>query len=215
MKAWATDARANRFFRWTLIVAALIILGDQASKLWIVHGLDLPNLRSTTPDGGVMTGRIDLSPIFDLTFVKNRGVSFGLLAGGMVSRVVLSILAIVVSLYVIHWAGRLTRPVAAIGAGFIIGGALGNAVDRIAYGYVVDFLDFSGMGFPWVFNVADVAINLGVACLAYDAFFVVPKMTPKPGPSEEAGTVRTSMTAEQKPDAVPPTNQNLTDSKEG
>ena len=59
----------------------------------------------------------------------------------------------------------------AIGVGLIIGGALGNAYDRIVYGAVVDFLDFSGLYFPYVFNVADAAVNIGVACLAWDAFF--------------------------------------------
>ena len=68
------------------------------------------------------------------------------------------------------WLGRLNRPVAVAGVSFIIGGALGNLYDRVSYGYVVDFFDFSGLGFPWVFNVADAAINIGVACLLLDAW---------------------------------------------
>jgi signal peptidase II len=77
----------------------------------------------------------------------------------------------------VAWLARLNRPVAACGAALIIGGALGNLYDRIAYGHVVDFLDFSGLGFPWVFNIADTAINLGVACLLLDAV-----RQPRPSP---------------------------------
>ncbi len=163
---WLKAARTNRLFALTLAVTIGVIALDQASKLWILHGLVLPDVPGRS---------IDLGPIFNLTYVENRGVSFGLFAGGMTSRILLSILAITVAGFVLHWAGRLDRRGAAIGAGFIVGGALGNAFDRIAYGFVVDFFDFSELYFPWVFNVADVAVNLGVACLAYDAFFVMPK----------------------------------------
>ncbi|MEE9328543.1 MAG: signal peptidase II, partial [Parvularculaceae bacterium] len=71
----------------------------------------------------------------------------------------------------IYWLAKIRRKAAAFGVGFIIGGALGNTIDRIAYGWVVDFLDFSGLHFPYVFNVADMAVNLGVGLLIYDAFF--------------------------------------------
>lgn len=184
--AWWQDAKRNRLFRRVLGIAFLSIVFDQITKLWILHGLNLPEKISPIGDGRVRYGHVDLSSIFDLTYVENRGVSFGLFAGGMVSRVLLSLLAIGVSLAVLHWAGRLKRRVAAVGAGLIVGGALGNAIDRIAYGYVVDFLDFSGLWFPWQFNFADVFINVGVACLAYDAFFVADKAAPsvaKPDPT--------------------------------
>ena len=69
----------------------------------------------------------------------------------------------------IAWLARLRRKFAAAGASLIIGGAVGNLYDRVSYGYVVDFLDFSGLMFPWVFNVADAAINVGFACLILDA----------------------------------------------
>lgn len=158
-KVWWVDARANRYFRIGLIAAAIVALVDQATKYWILHVVRLPEL-----------GKIEISGIFDLTFVRNFGASFGMLAGGMGSRIFLSLIAAGVSVGLAIWLGRLNRPVAVAGVSFIIGGALGNLYDRVSYGYVVDFLDFSGLNFPWVFNVADAAINVGVACLLLDAW---------------------------------------------
>lgn len=155
---WLAAAKSNAFFRWGVLVAALITLADQASKFWIVHVVELPVRR-----------KIELSPIFDLTYVENRGASFGMLAGGMGSRIILSSISIAVAGALLIWLGRLNRRFAALGATLIIGGAIGNLYDRIAYGYVVDFLDFSGLYFPWVFNIADAAINIGVGCLIVDA----------------------------------------------
>lgn len=153
---WWSDARQNRFFLWGLVGALVVALLDQASKYWIVHVVGLPEI-----------GTIDISRIFDLTYVENRGASFGMLSG---MRVILSLISIGVAGALAIWLGRLTRPIAAIGVAFIIGGALGNLYDRVAYGFVVDFLDFSGIGFPWVFNIADSAINVGIAFLLLDAW---------------------------------------------
>lgn len=155
---WFAAAKTNAFFRWGILAAALIAIADQASKFWIVRIVDLPARR-----------RIELSAIFDLTYVENRGASFGMLAGGMGSRIVLSSISVAVATALVIWLARLHRRFAAAGAALIIGGALGNLYDRIAYGYVVDFLDFSGLYFPWVFNIADAAINVGVGCLIVDA----------------------------------------------
>lgn len=156
--AWSIEARANPLFARGLIAALVIAILDQASKFWIVNVVELPLRR-----------RIELLPIFDLTYVENRGASFGMLAGGMGSRVLLSTISIVIAGVMIVWLGRLKRGLAAAGAALIIGGAIGNLHDRLRYGYVVDFLDFSGLMFPWVFNVADAAINVGFACLILDA----------------------------------------------
>ena len=169
-KSWWADARANRYFRIGLVGAAGLALIDQATKYWILHVVRLPEI-----------GKIELSAIFDLTFVRNFGASFGLFAGGMASRVFLSLIAAGVSVGLAIWLGRLNRPVAVAGVSFIIGGALGNLYDRVAYGYVVDFFDFSGLGFPWVFNVADAAINVGVACLLLDAWQTREKKPTKAG----------------------------------
>ncbi len=159
IRSWWAEARANPYFRIGIAGAVIVAMLDQASKYWIVEILRLP-----------ARGRIEISGIFDLTFVQNYGASFGMLAGGVVSRVFLSVLVFGVAIGLAIWLGKLRRPVAATGVVFVIGGALGNLYDRIAYGYVVDFLDFSGLYFPWVFNLADTAINIGVGLLLLDAW---------------------------------------------
>jgi len=155
-------AGANPWFARGLLAALAVAVFDQATKHWILYGLKLQDRPF---------GRIEISPIFDLTMVWNRGVSFGLLSGGAVARVGLTVFSLAIATALTVWLARLDRAVAAIGAGLVAGGALGNAYDRAVYGAVVDFLDFSGLHFPWVFNVADAAINVGVACLIADAVF--------------------------------------------
>lgn len=159
--AWRASARANPLFWPGLGGAVLVAALDQASKLWILHGLRLPER---------LGGRVELSAVFDLTYVQNYGASFGLLAGGTGSRILLSAISIGVSIALVVWLAGLKRRLAVAGVALIVGGAVGNLIDRVAYGYVVDFLDFSGLYFPWVFNVADAGINVGVACLLLDAF---------------------------------------------
>ncbi len=160
---WMRTAARRPLFRMGMGYAALVVLFDQVTKLWVLHGIRLPERPF---------GRINLTPIFDLTYTENRGVSFGLFAGGMTSRVLLSLLAIIVSGFLLRWLGKTDRPVTAAGAGLILGGAIGNLFDRVAYGFVVDFLDFSGLGFPYIFNVADAAINVGVGLLLIDSLIL-------------------------------------------
>lgn len=167
ISSWMRDARANPLFARGLVIAVIALALDRLSKYWIVHIVELPTRR-----------KIELSPVFDLTYVCNKGVSFGLLAGGMASRIFLSFLSIVIAGVVIAWLGRIGRPIVAIAAGLILGGAVGNLFDRASQGCVVDFLDFSGLMFPWVFNVADAAINIGFACLILDA--LTHKSSPPP-----------------------------------
>lgn len=160
----AAKAAVRRpLFRFGMIIAGLALILDQLTKLWVLHGLRLPYR---------FQRKIEISGIFDLTYTENRGVSFGLFAGGMTSRVLLSLLSIVVSIFIVRWLLKIERPVTAAGAGMILGGAIGNLIDRVFYGYVVDFLDFSGLGFPYIFNVADAAINVGVALLLFDALWL-------------------------------------------
>lgn len=158
---WAKAARANPRFAPALAGSLAVVLADQISKNWIVDILELP----ARPGG-----RVELSAIFDLTYVQNYGASFGMLAGGAASRVILSTISIGVVAALTVWLARIERRLTAAGLALIIGGALGNLVDRASLGYVVDFLDFSGLHFPWVFNVADAAINIGVALLLLDAW---------------------------------------------
>jgi signal peptidase II len=156
---WFGAARANPLFAFGLAGAAAVALADQAIKHWIVEIVRLP-----------ARVKIELSPIFDLTFVRNYGASFGLLAGGTASRIILSAIAIAVSAALIAWLARIDRKILAAAVALIVGGAVGNLVDRLRFGYVVDFLDFSGLYFPWVFNLADASINVGVGLILLDAW---------------------------------------------
>jgi signal peptidase II len=139
--------------------ALVVILLDQLSKFWILEGLDLREV-----------GRVLIAPpIMNFTYVENDGVSFGLFGGGS-GRWILSLFPLVVAGFLGWWALKAERRTLIAAIGLVIGGALGNAIDRIQYGYVVDFIDFSGTGvFPWVFNVADSAINVGVLLLIIDS----------------------------------------------
>lgn len=169
---WAAAARANPLFRPGMIGAGLVAILDQVSKFVIVDVVNLPEefFVRCAKKPAEFCHQIQVSPIFDLTYVENKGASFGMLAGGLVSRVFLSLLAAAIAVFLTKWLASLHRRVAAAGVALIIGGAVGNLVDRIRFGHVVDFLDFSGLYFPWVFNIADAAINIGIALLALDWF---------------------------------------------
>jgi signal peptidase II len=151
--------------KWGFVAYAIAILTlilDQLSKVWILDVLDLPD-KFTVPV---------LPPILRLTMVWNPGVSFGLLrAGGEVGRLLLAAFAAIVVAALAFWARNVGRPMTALGLGLVMGGAVGNnLVDRLRLGRVADFIDVSGLGFfPWVFNVADSAISIGVVLLILDS----------------------------------------------
>jgi signal peptidase II len=135
---------------WT---ALAVFLADQASKWLVVHALDL---RSRL--------EIDVWPPFlNLRMAWNRGVNFGL-GAGFDLRWVLVALALAISVAVVWWMRREGGSLRAqVSAGLLVGGALGNVVDRVLYGAVADFLNMSCCGIenPWAFNIADVAIVAG------------------------------------------------------
>lgn len=162
-----TNAMTRRLPTLAYAIAATIIVLDQASKYWALNILDLPS-----------RGQVSLSPIFNLTMVWNRGVSFGLFRspeGQETIRWLLAAFAAIVSIALILWVRKAERKWSAIAIGMIIGGALGNLVDRVRFGAVADFLDFSGLHFPWVFNIADSAITIGVIVLLIETFMTPDK----------------------------------------
>ncbi|EAQ26139.1 signal peptidase II [Roseovarius sp. 217] len=141
-----------RIVFWT---AFWVFLLDQASKYLAVHVMDLRTL-----------GAIDvLPPFINLRMAWNYGINFGILAGdGPLTRWVLIVVAVVISGAVLWWvhtdpAGRWHR----FAAGLLVGGALGNVIDRLIYGAVADFLNMSccGINNPFAFNVADIAVFVG------------------------------------------------------
>jgi signal peptidase II len=140
--------------RFWITTAAVFGL-DQLTKLAVVHGLDLIN-----------RGELDVLPPF-LVFrmAWNYGINFGLLSGQSdLTRWLLITVALAISIWVIWWIrSERGNRMAELSGGLLVGGALGNVIDRIAYGAVADFLNMSCCGFenPYAFNVADIAIFVG------------------------------------------------------
>jgi signal peptidase II len=142
-----------------LIAVATIVL-DQLSKAWIL----------STLGGDPGAGQPLLGPLH-LTLVHNHGMSFGLFRDSEFSRWLLTAFSAAVVIGLAVWARKTTRWLMAGGLGMIIGGAFGNnLIDRIRFGYVVDFIDVTRLHFPWVFNIADSGISVGVALLLLDSF---------------------------------------------
>ena len=140
------------------VLAALVIMADQAAKYWILAVLKLEEGQS-----------IQIAGPLHLTGVWNRGVSFGLLtADHDLMRWAFVAFSVIVAVVLAGWVRTTGRPLFATALGFLIGGAIGNAIDRVRFGAVADFIDVSRLHFPWVFNVADAAINVGIACLLLD-----------------------------------------------
>jgi signal peptidase II len=145
-----------------LTVAGLVIIADQAQKAWMLYVYDIG-----------AKGVVTVTPFLDLVLLWNPGISYGLLPqDSAIGRLGLILFAVLASLALIVWLARVTSRLTACAIGLIMGGAVGNAIDRIAYGAVADFFAFHAFGFEWyVFNIADVAIVAGVIGLLYDSIF--------------------------------------------
>ena len=144
-------------------IAALVL--DQASKLWLLFVFDIGR-----------RGAVSITPFFDLVLAWNTGISYGWFSNpGTAGQMLLLAIKAVAVIALAIWMAKSQTRLATIGLGLIIGGAIGNAIDRLAYGAVVDFalfhVEIGGKTFNWyVFNLADVAIVAGVAALIYDSF---------------------------------------------
>jgi signal peptidase II len=147
-------------FRAGLLALVLTLILDQASKLGLYFGTDL-----------VLTQPWRLAPFADFVVVWNRGVSYGLFQQeGGIGRWLLVALSLAAALGLGIWMRRATSRLLGIALGLIVGGALGNAIDRAAYGAVFDFVHLHAGGWSWyVFNVADAAIVAGVIGLILDS----------------------------------------------
>lgn len=146
-----------------LPLAAAVIVLDQLTKAWILAVMDPPR-------------EIEVTPFFNLVLAWNRGVSFSLFhSEADYAPYVLSAVALVVVAGLLWWLRRAERLLPSLAIGLVVGGAIGNVIDRLRFGAVVDFLDFHAAGWHWpAFNVADSAITLGVAGLVVDGLFATP-----------------------------------------
>jgi signal peptidase II len=143
-----------------LSVAAATAVIDQASKLWLILVFDLK-----------ARGRVVLTPFLDLVLNFNKGISYGLFPQeGPLGFWALLALTAIACVLLWTWLARVSSRVTAVSLGLIIGGAIGNAIDRVIHPGVADFMLFHVYDFEWyIFNFADVAIVLGVVGLIYDA----------------------------------------------
>jgi signal peptidase II len=166
----AAQGRADRSYAWGpltalgLVVAALACLIDQAAKLWLLHVFDLAGRTQLT-----------LTSFLDLVLTWNTGISYGLFPQqGLLGQLVLLAFKAAAVAFLWIWLARASSRLTAVALGLIIGGALGNAVDRLHWPGVMDFVllhvETAGWSFRWyVFNMADVAIVAGVVGLLYDS----------------------------------------------
>ena len=146
-----------------LTCTAAALAADQGSKLAMLYGLHFIEMGPGN--------RIPVLPFFDLVMVWNPGISYGLFpAHGILGTALLTLFSVAAVAGLGWWLWRAERGVLAAALGLVIGGAIGNLIDRLIYGKVADFFHFYVRGYDWyVFNIADCAITLGVAALLYDA----------------------------------------------
>jgi len=152
-----------------VLAAIATLIADQAAKLWLLHVLDIAH-----------NGAVSVTPFFDLVLAMNPGISFGWFQSeSPTAKIVLMAVKAAAVIALAIWMARSRTWLATVALGLIIGGAIGNGIDRLAYGAVVDFALFhvqiGAKTFSWyVFNLADVAIVVGVAALLYDSLLGVP-----------------------------------------
>lgn len=161
-----------------LVISVLVVVADQAVKAWILEHVMLP------------PRVIEVTSFFNLVLTWNRGVSFGLFNNeSPYNAWVLPLIAVGIVGMLLAWMARNDDRLVRVCLGLIIGGAVGNLIDRIRFGAVADFLDFHVWGWHWpAFNIADSAISIGVALLIAESLFSPGERRKRDtGPMKESG----------------------------
>ncbi|MFV9875350.1 MAG: signal peptidase II [Rickettsiales endosymbiont of Dermacentor nuttalli] len=141
----------------SILVVFITIIADQISKQYVINTIVLSS------ESKVITS------FLNFVLVKNEGITFGLFNNVVNSAIIFSVLAIIITFMLIIWLLREKKLPLKIALSLIIGGAIGNIIDRLHYGAVIDFIDLHINHYHWYsFNVADVAICLGVSVLIFD-----------------------------------------------
>jgi signal peptidase II len=157
-KVWFTPTRGASNWLW---LSFFVVIIDQATKALVVNTVKLSDA-------------IELLPILDIVYLENTGAAFSILAqAGGWQRWFFILLALGVSVVLMVWLRRIRSEqiLLAVGLSLVLGGALGNVIDRVMHGYVVDFIYFHwGPHYFPAFNIADTAISIGAGCLLLDAF---------------------------------------------
>jgi len=145
-----------------LLIAIIIFIADQATKWGTFHVL----LQRDIPF-------IEVTSFFNLVVVHNTGVSFGMLNDLAYGKWILSGITLAIVTLLLHWLFKSKHGMIATALGLVIGGAIGNLVDRIRVGYVADFLDFHIANYHWpAFNLADSAICIGIVLLLLEEWLI-------------------------------------------
>ncbi len=141
------------------LIALVGLILDQASKLWFLYGFDLG-----------ANGPVTVAPFLDFVLVWNRGISYGLFQQhSEIGRWILAGFTVVAAVFIWVWAAGTTRKITLLALSLLLAGAIGNGIDRLVFGAVVDFVHFHVGSFSWyVFNLADVWIVAGAVGLLYD-----------------------------------------------
>lgn len=160
MEKWLAPMERPKALRFAGILAVVVFAVDTVSKEIVLDVFRDPHV-------------IEVTPFFNLLLVWNRGVSFGMFSSGSGwGPIALLLVAAVVVAALVIWLWRTPSRWAALAIGLVVGGAIGNALDRIRHGAVVDFLDFHAAGWHWpAFNAADCAICVGAALLVVESLF--------------------------------------------
>jgi signal peptidase II len=169
-----TTSRLGPHIGLGFTIAIAIFLADQATKFLVLRGLELR-----------LGERLELTPFLDFVLTYNRGISYGLFPQDSESgRWLLVALSVVAAALFTFWMTRTHSRLVAVSLALLNGGAIGNALDRMVYGAVVDFVSLHALGWYWyVFNLADTAIVAGVLGLLYDAIVVGVTKSPPSGRS--------------------------------
>ncbi len=163
-QGWHAPLARGAALRLAGLLAVLVGIVDQVSKAWILGVMQPPRV-------------IEMTPFFNLVLGWNRGVSFGLFnSDNPWGRYVFVAVAAVVVAALLYWLWREATRWSTFAVGLIVGGAVGNVVDRVQFGAVVDFLDFHVAGYHWpAFNAADSGICIGAAMLVVESLFTPAK----------------------------------------
>ena len=156
-------ADANQTPRFLgLCAAVLALVADQGAKIALLYGAGFWRMSPGQT--------IPVFPFFNLVMVWNPGISYGLFpASGRLGTWALEAATVAVIAFLAFWLWKSRDSVVAVGCGLIVGGGLGNLIDRLLYGRVADFFHFHGFGYDWyVFNIADLAVTLGAVAFIYD-----------------------------------------------
>jgi len=162
----------NRVMRSPLrlgVIAGIVTLVlDQASKYWLLYVFDIGR-----------RGAVRVTPFFDLVLAWNIGISFGWFQNdSQIAQMSLMVVKAIAVIALSIWMARSQTVTATVALGLIIGGAVGNAIDRLRLGAVTDFIHVTWAWFPWVFNLADSAISIGSVLLIWDLFLAPRKPAP-------------------------------------